>query len=271
MISPALHLREGEDPAPLWQRVRRAPHRLLGLDYDGTLAEFHPDPAQAVPLAGIPELLVRLSRSGHTTVAILSGRPVSEIVALLGGPEGIWLSGSHGYEILPPTGPLKIMHPTPRQDAGLIRAEDLAGEGGFSERCEIKVASIALHTRGLPQEKARAWEQAATVAWGGLAADYRLECLEFNGGVELRAVGRTKGDVLGELLRGLPEGTLPVYIGDDTTDEDAFRAIRQSGIGIRVGRPQRMSAARAYVEDCPAVRDFLERWLIELAGAREGV
>lgn len=104
--------------------------------------------------------------------------------------------------------------------------------------------------------------------WRRLEYSCRLECRRFNGGVELRAVGRNKGDALRELLSGQPADSFCVYVGDDETDEDAFRTIADRGIGIKVGDFQAGTAASGYLPDCAAVKTFLEKWLSVVAGER---
>ena len=66
-------------PPDLWQQVRNAPFRFLGLDYDGTLAPFAIDPMHARPLSGIADLLWDLAASSQTEVAIITGRPAHEV------------------------------------------------------------------------------------------------------------------------------------------------------------------------------------------------
>jgi trehalose-phosphatase len=78
-----------------------------------------------------------------------------------------------------------------------------------------------------------------------------------NGGVELRAAGRTKGAAVRELLESAPETTLPLYVGDDETDEDVFREIRGSGLAVWVGS-SRNAAAPGWLQSCAGVRAFLQ-------------
>src|SRR6516225_3975371 len=84
-------------PARLWTRVSCAPHRLLMLDYDGTLAPFRVARGQAAPPARVLKRLGRLARAAHTRVAVVSGRPIDELDPLLGALP-IALFGEHGWE-----------------------------------------------------------------------------------------------------------------------------------------------------------------------------
>lgn len=243
-----------------WERLSAAPARFLGLDYDGTLAPFHVDPMQARPLEGILELLRTLLALNTTTVAIVSGRPAKEVSKLLDHLP-VTIIGSHGFELWRPTAAPTVILPAPKQRIGLDLASETARQLGYGGKLEYKVASIALHTRGLPPQLAKTMEEGILGLWSDIAFSHALECRRFNGGVEIRCQGRHKGDALAELLRAEPPGTFPVYVGDDETDEDAFRVIRDLGIGIKVGPASSSTAAQGFLADCQAVKHFLETWV----------
>ncbi len=243
-----------------WNRVCSAKQRFLGLDYDGTLAPFEIDPMQARPLPGIPDLLRTLAALGGTRLAIVSGRPVAEVMALLPNLP-VTFAGSHGYELWPADGDCKVRQPTPEQRQGLDAAEAIAQRRGYGHKLEHKVASLALHTRGLESNLAAAMEQDLVAEWGGVAPWYGLECRQFNGGVEIRCSGWNKGDAVAELLRLQPKDVFAVYVGDDETDEDAFRVVGERGIAIKVGEPCNSTAAQGFLPDCRAVESFLRAWV----------
>jgi trehalose-phosphatase len=81
-----------------------------------------------------------------------------------------------------------------------------------------------------------------------------------DGGLELRAAGRDKGMALRELIEQADKDALPVFLGDDIADEDAFREVVTRGFGIRVGPSVRPSLARGRIETCEAMVDFLRCW-----------
>lgn len=242
-----------------WRRLNLSERKFLALDYDGTLAPFHPDPMQAFPLPEIPALLEKLSQRSDTTLAIISGRPLKEVLELL-GDLAVVVVGSHGREVKKSDGSLTAIEPTDKQRAGLKAALHLAVQEGFEHHLEKKIGSIALHTRPLSPHRAAKLENIAFAKWSALAQHYDLECMEFNGGVEVRCTGRNKGNVLAELLDLQPSGTFSVYIGDDITDEDGFREIKGRGIGIKVGEPTTPTAAVGFLASCEEVRDFLRAW-----------
>ncbi len=242
-----------------WQQVLQADNLFLGLDYDGTLAPFDIDPMQAKPLPGIADLIRELATGRRTQVAIVSGRPVAEVMTLLDNPP-VTIVGSHGYELWPVDGACVVRRPTPKQQQGLFEIKTSLQQGGYSHKMEVKVASLALHTRGLDPIAAIAVEEAIANQWSELAPHYGLECRRFNGGIEIRCSGWDKGAALTALLNVQPENVFAVYVGDDETDEDAFTVLRGRGIGIKVGDPFWPTAARGFLPDCRAVVDFLRTW-----------
>jgi len=242
-----------------WDTASRSRRKLLTLDYDGTLAPFRTERMQAYPYPGIPDALDRISKQGDTTLAIISGRPLAEVVVLLESFEGI-IIGSHGVEKRSSAGDIIVRTPERRQREGLVAAQAAAVEMGWQRFIEIKPASVALHTRGLNARDASFLESETGNIWSGFSDRYGLEVRRFNGGVEVRAAGWNKGNALRELLQGMPKVSMCVYIGDDETDEDAFEAIRARGYGIRVGDADTRTAARGFLPDVQAVKEFLEAW-----------
>lgn len=244
--------------ADFWERIDRAASISLFLDFDGTLAPFHPDRMMAYPLPGTVDAIRAIDAQRDTRVAIVSGRPIAEVLTLL-GDLGVVVSGAHGYELLVPDGGQQVVAIPPEQVSLLDAAYRQALEIFPAERVERKAASVAAHIRGLDPVAAadaverleRRWRAAGSSS----LADYR----PFNGGLELRAAGRTKGTVIEEMIEATPNA-LHVYIGDDDTDEDAFRVLADRGIGIKVGPADAVTLATGRLPDCESVRDVLVYW-----------
>ena len=235
---------------------------VLLLDYDGTLAPFRVDRFKARPWAGVPELLTRIQDEGRTRIVVVTGRPAAEIVALLGlqPPPEVW--GLHGSERLHPNGrrDLEQLPPAIRQKLDALRAElrrDSAG--GLLEE---KPNAVAMHWRGVAPQKARVIAAKTRALFAPLAHMNGLMLLEFAAGLELRA-GRDKGHAVETVLREKPGGRpFPAaFLGDDVTDEAAFRAIKGRGLGVLVRRNQRESAADIWLRPPAELREFLMRWL----------
>ncbi|MFP5212591.1 MAG: trehalose-phosphatase [Acidobacteriota bacterium] len=243
-----------------WERLRGSSNRFLALDYDGTLAPFQEAPMKAYPLNGVRETLIRMTTLSDTTLAIVSGRPAEDFPKLL-GLVPIPVIASHGFETLLPDGRIVSDPPREEQSRGIQIARKMAEERGYAFRIEPKISGLALHTRGLPEELAVEMEEWAIANWSIVAERYGLAWMRFNRGIEIMAKGKDKGMVLRELMGERPPGTLTVYIGDDTADEAAFEAVKDKGIGIKVGNPATPTAATGFLPDCDAVRVFLETWL----------
>jgi trehalose-phosphatase len=246
-------------PAELWRAATAAVHRLLILDYDGTLAPLRADRDAAAPLPGVVPLIERIAGDARTTVAIVTGRPLVDLDRLIAVARAHAV-GEHGWERRAPGGPID-RHPLPEGcGPALAAAAGVAASRGWGDLLERKRAALMLHTRGLPAAQARAVADACRAAWAALAARVPLRLRPVDGGLELRAVGRDKGTAVRDLRAACPPGTVAVYIGDDDTDEDGFRALAGGGFGLRVARDDRPTAAQGRLRSCAEVRAFLERW-----------
>jgi trehalose 6-phosphate phosphatase len=251
----------------LWARITAARHRLLMLDYDGTLAPLRVRREEALPTPGILDTLSILGRDRGTTLAVVTGRPLRELTALLGHLRAVRVA-EHGWEVRWPDG-RHLVHAVPRATARLLAEAAEAAETRIrAGTIERKRTAVVLHTRGLSRATARVTEIACRALWAGFAERHGLRLDPIDGGIEIRARGRDKGDVVRWLLRTSPRGTLPVYIGDDSTDEDAFRALGPRGITIRVGPPARPTAARMRLESPESVVDFLDEWVTRVPRVR---
>jgi trehalose-phosphatase len=252
-------------PAALWERVVSAPHRLLALDYDGTLVAFHADPRDARLAPRAHRVLARVADDPYTTAAVLSGRPLHELEELAAGLR-CRLVAEHGWDVRAPDGTVR-RHPLPRAAAEALEdAAERAAAAGVpvtargAPRLERKRTALVLHLRGLDRREAGAWRTRLETEWATAVASSALRMERTDCGLELRASGRDKGTAIAELLRRTPDGTLAVVVGDDVTDEDGFRAARGRGFGILVARRRRPTGAAARVADHEAVVRLLERW-----------
>jgi trehalose-phosphatase len=243
--------------------IARAPARVLLLDYDGTLAPFQVRPDEARPYPEIVPLLREVMRAGGTRVVVVSGRPARELPPLLGLEERPEIWGAHGWERLAPDGKLEVLEPTPAEREALAAAEAAAREAiARGARLERKLASIALHWRGLPEAEARSCAMAARDAWKEIVASGALALLDFDGGLELRAPGCNKQHAVKAVLAGTPADAAVAYLGDDVTDEDAFRAIKARGVSVLVRREFRPTAADVWLQPPHELMEFLARWRI---------
>ena len=255
------------DIAPLAETRRP----VVLLDFDGTVSDIVADPNAATLLPGADQTLAQLA--AHCPVAVVSGRSLADIRQRIGVP-GLWYAGSHGFELVSPDG---AHH---QNEAGL-QAVDLlqSAVAALHERLdgidgvliEDKRFSVAVHYRNVDAD--RVDEVIATVRIIG-----QRDGLRVTGGrkvVELRPdVDWDKGRTVNWILAQIDGADLqlPIYLGDDLTDEDAFDAIRQKGVGIAVRSVEsgdRRTAARFALEDPDAVCRFLTRVADQLASAQD--
>ena len=167
------------------------------LDYDGTLAPFHIRPEEAVPYPEVAALLREIVAGGGTRIVVVSGRPAGELPPLLAIeplPE-IW--GSHGWERLMPDGRHVVEQPAADARTALERAaEALQAAMPAHARLERKLASIALHWRGLPDEDAAQLQTRARAIWEPIAADGSARA------PLVRWRARAEGDRMQQAVRG---------------------------------------------------------------------
>jgi trehalose 6-phosphate phosphatase len=245
---------------PFLRSVAEASHRLLMLDYDGTLAPFRKERDRAFPYPDIAAALDEIVRSGHTRVVIVSGREVDQIAFLLGIQPMPELWGVHGLQRRRPNGALEMAPLEAWHLNALSNARRWLEYQQLTSLAEMKTGSIAAHWRGLSVPEMEEVRGRVLLGWKAIADDTGLFMMEFDGGLEIRAPGRDKGDVVCTLLQEMSPDVRAAYLGDDLTDEPAFRAIGERGLSILV-RPQwRNTAARLWLKPPEGVVDFLTGW-----------
>jgi len=251
-----------------FEHVGRAPRRVLLLDYDGTLAPFRVERNEAVPYPGVRERIDRIMAETDTRLILISGRYTQDLIPLLGFKHVPEIWGSHGWERLLPDGRHDIAQPDRLALQGLAEAdtwdEEIIGLGG---QVEQKPACLAVHWRGLSLENAERIRVKVLENWALLAQESGLTVHEFDGGLELRVPGRNKGDAVNTILRETGAGAAAAYLGDDLTDEDAFRAIKDRGLGMLVRNELRPTAADVWIKPPEELLAFLEHWT-EAAGKK---
>lgn len=253
--------------AAFFDRLAKAQLRVLLLDYDGTLAPFTPERNRAFPYPEIPELVSKIMRTG-TRVVLISGRPASEVLHLSGihpHPE-IW--GSHGSERLFPDGSYQVDAPSPEHQSALRTIVQSLRGFGLASQTETKPGGIAVHWRGLSAEERSSVEVKVKKLFAAATEDHGLHVLPFDGGLELRARGKNKGDAVCTILAETGSEVAAAYLGDDQTDENAFRAIKGRGIAVLVRPEPRPTMADIWLRPPGELGRFLRDWLTA-CGAEE--
>jgi alpha,alpha-trehalase len=252
---------------------------LLFLDYDGTLTVIVARPEMAVLPFQAREVLARMSRNDVFKLAIISGRSINDIKMLI-GLENVAYAGNHGLEIeCPPRWSqghkletTSFIHPVAEKfKPRLIRLERRLGEGfaGIDGiLIENKGLSLSLHFRLAKETTVEGIEKLFSqaiedeVETGGLLVTTGKKVFEVRPDVKW-----DKGKAIEWLIQTYgPSGSLPIFVGDDITDEDGFRVVHSiGGIAVIVAETPASTAADYYL-DSP---DHLYQWLGELLKERQ--
>lgn len=247
--------------------MRRIGKRRLAifLDYDGTLTPIVPDYRKANIERGMVDAIARLA--GRVPVAIISGRDLDDVRARV-GLDHVFYAGSHGFDIAGPGGlrdrpdEAEAFLPPLREAEGALR-EALQGVEGA--KIEHKTFSIAVHVRNVAQNEVETVERTVDEVIGQhpqLRKGRGKKVFE----IQPRA-DWDKGCAVSWLLDNTRPGegdALPLYVGDDITDEDAFAALAGRGVSIIVRGGDRITTADYALDDAAAVGRFLD-WLGERA------
>jgi trehalose 6-phosphate phosphatase len=249
MPDPCAHDTALAPPPPLLA----SKHCVL-LDFDGTLVDLAERPDDVVVDPPLSALIRRLVESFHGRVALVSGRSVAQLAQLLGETlVDVAVVGSHGAEVQ-----IGVQHVQPARPPALIMAEAavrsaFAGHDGVV--VEVKSFGVAIHYRLAPDV-----EPAARALIDRLAMESGLAVQEGKMMTELRTAGHDKGSGIAALMKQPPfAGSIPIFAGDDVTDEAGFVAVQSlNGVGVLVG-PARATAARYRLDNVTAVRGWLEQ------------
>jgi trehalose-phosphatase len=251
--------------------AKAASHILLLADYDGTLAQIVGRPEDALLSAGVRQKLQALVGKQEISVGVISGRAIDELKTLV-GIEGIYYSGNHGLEI--EGSGLKYVN-TEAEAARAVMHELAAQLAEALENIDgviiqEKGLSVSVHYRLARPEKedtvAGAVKRitAPHVDKGGIRVYPMKKVWEirppvnWDKGKAVEFIGR---EIKAHLK--LPR-LLTVYLGDDTTDEDAFKVLqRPDGWSIFVCGEKASSSAAYYLNSVAEVEEFLDR-LIKL-------
>lgn len=243
-----------------FDRLKKSKQRILLLDYDGTLAPFRKERNKARPYPGVSGILDRIIQDLSTKIVIISGRGISDLVPLLGLkrlPE-IW--GSHGGERLLQDGSYRIED----SDQSVSKISDFITnrliEKGWGEMAEVKPLGLAIHWRGLNQDRISTIAREIKEWSGQWLKDGKIQLHEFDGGLELRPKGITKKQAIQTIMNEAEDEAVSAYLGDDLTDEDAFRIMKNYGLSVLVRDELRQTAADLWLRPPEELLEFLTHW-----------
>jgi trehalose-phosphatase len=241
-------------------RINKSYFFALFLDYDGTLTPIVSRPELALCPTEVKLLLENLRDLPNVYVAIISGRALEDIREKIGIPQ-ITYVGNHGLSIQNPAGVhKKRLSPERQKEFEKISQELRESLGRISGILfEDKGLILAVHYRNsgrediarirqVLREKMEEWKDRWQISRGKMVSEVRPK-VDFD-----------KGQALQSLLKVFPpQGLLPFYLGDDQTDDDAFRVIKEQGISVYVGSAKMVSEAEYYLENPAEVEIFLRR------------
>jgi trehalose 6-phosphate synthase/phosphatase len=217
------------------EQFSRAGHRVLFIDYDGTLVPFSKVPELATPDKETIELLSRLSRNRKNTVVIISGRNRDFLDAWFAKAD-IYLIAEHGAFRKAPGGEWQCAIDSDQTwKAAIIPVLQKHGDRCQGSFIEEKFSSLAWHYRNVHLEVARERvtnliEELRTI----VAHDNKLQVMEGDRVIEVKRTGYDKG---GAALKFVSGGDFDfiLALGDDRTDEDIFRALPPDAVTVKIG------------------------------------
>jgi trehalose 6-phosphate phosphatase len=257
VLAPGLHRSKPQAhalpslPLPSWPSWSSPQGTALFLDFDGTLADLAPQPDSVQIAPELIALLAQLADRLHGALALVSGRPLKDLDHYL-APLVLPAAAEHGALRRLVDGSLQAVA-APDLSHVAAAAHGLAAQHA-GLRVEVKSAAVALHYRHAP-------------ALEGVCRDVLSLALERSRGVELlhgkfvfeiKPAGVNKGTAIAAFMREAPfSGRLPVFAGDDTTDESGFAVVQSlGGMGVKVGEGPTQASHRL---DSPAT---LRSWLL---------
>jgi trehalose-phosphatase len=257
-------------------QLRDARHILLLIDYDGTLTPIVERPELANLTESTKLVFEALARRYEFKVGVISGRALADLKDKV-GIRGIIYAGNHGMEIDGPG--ISFVNPMAEEFQPILRivhqvlSRALQGIRGVV--IEDKGLSLSVHYRLAEEDKTEEVKNTFERITGGAQALGKVKITSGKKVYEVKpAVAWDKGKAIKLLMKkygkgGRKSGLLPIYLGDDLTDEDGFRVIENygNGLSVFVGEKGQHSAARYFLKSPTEVVAFLE---ILLEQARRG-
>ncbi|MBI4430760.1 MAG: trehalose-phosphatase [Candidatus Omnitrophica bacterium] len=252
-----------------WEKIAphlRARYVMLFLDYDGTLTPIVERPEMAKLAPDVRNILRELVRQEGIKIVVISGRSLSNLEKLVRIP-GLIYVGNHGFELH--GSKIHHVHPAAEKSKQLLHkiAGRLKKDYGalLGIIVENKTLTISIHYRRLDPGKVDFAKLLLFKEIGQYLSRSQVVLREGKKVWEVRPAiewdkGKTVLWFLARVLSSAQRSVRPVYIGDDLTDEDAFRVLKRRGLGIKVTNDPNEATEAAYHLNSPAeVFEFLER------------
>lgn len=250
-------------------KIREARHILLMFDFDGTLTPIVDTPEMARLQEESRKLLKSLARRPNCTAAIISGRAINDLQSKVSIP-GIIYAGNHGLEIQGPG--LDFVHPITEEIRPVLRIIGLVLKKALGSIrgaiVEDKGLTLSIHYRLVDNQEIEEVKDILDSTVGVAAVLGKVRTTSGKMVHEIRpAVPWDKGKAVKLLMKrygkgGRQSGLLPLYLGDDLTDEDAFKVIESyGGVAVYVGGENNQSSASYYLKSTGEVYNFIKELL----------
>lgn len=260
-----------------WEKIEKTlkgKFIYLFLDHDGTLAPIAQTPDKAIISKKTKDLLRQLSKMTNCKIAIVSGRALKDISKRIGLKNIVYV-GNHGFEIKGPK--IEFKSPISRKYSKILKGIEAKLKRDLSQFkgvfVEDKGFCLTVHYRLADENDISAiaskfyfatfideFRNNIQVKSGKMVREIRPPILWDKGMAALWLLNRQSS-----VTKDREMEALPVYIGDDKTDEDAFQVLKDKGLTIFVGKP-RNTSARFYLKDTKEVAHFLEEILSGMKG-----
>ena len=251
-------------------KIKDANHVLLLSDYDGTLTPIVEHPEQANLSPEMKQLIQDLACQRHFTVGIISGRALADLQNKV-GISGIIYAGNHGFEIVGPG--VNFVNPLAEEMRPLLRiiqqvlTVTLGGIKGIF--IENKGLTLSVHYRKVEKNEEKHVARLLDNTMGNMEDMGKIKISNGKKVYEIKPdVKWDKGKAIKLLMKKYGKGgrhssLLPIYLGDDTTDEDGFNVINkyQQGISVFVGEEKQNSVAQYYLKSPAEVATYLSMLL----------
>ncbi len=239
--------------------LKMLPTDALFLDFDGTLVDFAPTPESVEVSEDLRRLLMECHQQLQGALALISGRSLASLQELVALP--LSMAGSHGAEWWFGEGETQRLSLNNREFLDMkAQLQSFAGAEGLL--AEDKGQALAVHFRQQPEKECLVDRYIEALL--ARLPDARIRIIKGNCVRELQPQGVDKGTALARFMQNSPfKGRRPVYLGDDTTDEDAFAWVNaKGGLSIKVGRGK--TCARERLSSTGEVFAFLQSELVRL-------
>lgn len=236
------------------EKVVESPRTYILLDCDGTITRIRSDPRQVALSQRMLQVLRSLSTTPSCILAVVSGRPVSDLQRLV-KINGVYYIGNHGFEISGKH--LSYKNRTAQKSRRSIDqfSRALRSLETIGATIEEKQFSVAVHFRRAPLRSIPTIRTFVSALVSG-QAEFKI----MHGKKVVEVMPRTKwdkGTAAKWLMHHIGNG-LPIFVGDDLIDEDAFYRISSKGVTIVVSRRRRATYAKYYLSDVSEVYRFLK-------------